>query len=43
MSVELPSNPPEGWWIRIRLMGSDSRLTGDHPDSSSEHIYIATP
>ena len=26
MSVDWPSNPAEGWWIRSRLLGSENRL-----------------
>ena len=43
MSLEGPSNPPEGWWIRIRLLGSAIRLPGAPPASSSDPIDIAIP
>ncbi len=43
MSVDWPSKPAEGWWIRIRLLGSAERLPFVPPASSSEPIDIATP
>ena len=43
MSVAWPSKPPEGWWIRIRLFGSDMRLPAAPPASSSEPIDMAIP
>ena len=43
MSVDWPSNPADGWWIRIRLLGSEKRLPLAPPVSSSEPIDIAIP
>ena len=43
MSLDWPSKPPEGWWIRIRLFGSAIRLPGAPPASSSDPIDIAIP
>ena len=43
MSVDWPSKPADGWWIRIRLLGSAIRLPFAPPASSSEPIDIATP
>ena len=43
MSVDWPSNPADGWWMRIRLLGSDKRLPFAPPVSSSEPIDIAIP
>ena len=43
MSVDWPSNPADGWWMRIRLLGSDRRLPAAPPASSSEPIDIAIP
>ena len=43
MSDDWPSKPAEGWWIRILLFGSASRLPGAPAISSSEPIDIATP
>ena len=43
MSVDWPSKPADGWWIRIRLLGSDMRLPFAPPASSSEPIDIAIP
>ena len=43
MSVDWPSKPAEGWWIRIRELGSDIRLPFAPPASSSEPIDIAMP
>ena len=39
----LPSKPADGWWMRIRLFGSDMRLPSAPPVSSSDPIDIATP
>ena len=43
MSVDWPSKPAEGWWIRMRELGSDIRLPFAPPASSSEPIDIAMP
>ena len=43
MSVDWPSKPADGWWIRIRELGSDIRLPFAPPASSSEPIDIAIP
>ena len=43
MSVDWPSKPAEGWWIRMRLFGSEKRLPLAPPASSSEPIDIAIP
>ncbi len=43
MSEDWPSNPADGWWIRIRLLGSAIRLPGAPAVSSSEPIDIAMP
>ena len=43
MSVDWPSKPAEGWWIRMRLLGSEKRLPFAPPASSSEPIDIAIP
>ena len=43
MSVDWPSKPADGWWMRIRLLGSDMRLPFAPPASSSEPIDIAIP
>jgi hypothetical protein len=43
MSVDWPSKPDDGWWIRIRELGSDIRLPGAPPVSRSEPIDIAMP
>ena len=43
MSVDCPSKPAEGWWIRIREFGSAARLPFVPAASSSEPIDIATP
>ena len=43
MSVDWPSKPAEGWWIRMRRLGSDMRLPFAPPASSSEPIDIAMP
>ena len=43
MSVDWPSKPADGWWIRIREFGSDIRLPFAPPASSSEPIDIAIP
>ncbi len=43
MSLEAPSNPPDGWWIRIRELGSAIRLPDAPPASSREPIDIAIP
>ena len=43
MSVDWPSKPAEGWWMRIREFGSAMRLPLAPPVSSSEPIDIATP
>ena len=43
MSVDWPSKPADGWWMRIRELGSDKRLPLVPPASSSEPIDIAIP
>ena len=43
MSVDWPSKPADGWWIRIRELGSAIRLPFAPPASSSEPIDIAIP
>ena len=43
MSEDWPSKPADGWWMRIRLFGSDIRLPVAPPVSSSEPIDIAIP
>ena len=43
MSVDWPSKPADGWWIRIRQLGSEKRLPCAPPVSSSEPIDIAIP
>ena len=43
MSVDWPSKPAEGWWMRMRELGSASRLPLAPPVSSSEPIDIAIP
>ena len=43
MSLDCPSKPPEGWWLRIRALGSAIRLPGVPPARISEPIDIATP
>jgi hypothetical protein len=43
MSVDWPWKPPDGWWMRIRELGSASRLPGAPPASSSDPMLIATP
>ena len=43
MSVDWPSKPADGWWMRMRLLGSDMRLPFAPAVSSSEPIDIATP
>jgi len=43
MSVDWPSNPAEGWWMRIRLFGSAKRLPLAPAVSRSDPIDIATP
>ena len=43
MSVAWPSNPAEGWWIRIRLLGREKRLPFAPAVNSSEPIDIAIP
>ena len=43
MSVDWPSKPADGWWIRMREFGSAMRLPCAPPASSSEPIDIAIP
>ena len=43
MSVDWPSKPADGWWMRMRLLGSDMRLPAAPAVSSSEPIDIAMP
>ena len=43
MSVDWPSKPADGWWMRMRLLGSEKRLPFAPPVSSSEPMLIATP
>ena len=43
MSVDWPSKPADGWWMRMRLLGSEKRLPLAPPVSSSEPIDIAIP
>ena len=43
MSVDWPSKPADGWWMRMRELGSDIRLPFAPPASSSEPIDIAIP
>ena len=43
MSVDWPSKPADGWWMRMREFGSDIRLPFAPPASSSEPIDIAIP
>src|SRR2546421_650203 len=43
MSVDWPSNPADGWWMRIRLLGSEKRLPFSPAISSSDPIDIAIP
>ena len=43
MSVDWPSKPADGWWMRMREFGSDMRLPFAPPVSSSEPIDIAIP
>ena len=43
MSVDWPSKPADGWWIRMRLLGSEKRLPLAPPVSSSDPIDIAIP
>jgi len=43
MSVDCPSNPAVGWWMRIRELGSAARFPFAPAASSSEPIDIATP
>ncbi len=43
MSVDWPSKPADGWWIRMRLLGSEKRLPFVPPVRSSEPIDIAIP
>jgi hypothetical protein len=43
MSVDWPSKPPDGWWMRIFEFGSASRFSGAPPASSSAPMLIATP
>ena len=43
MSVAWPWKPPDGWWIRIRLLGSDERLPLRPPARISEPADIAIP
>src|SRR5919205_685316 len=43
MSDDWPSKPADGWWIRMRLFGSERRLPAAPPARSSEPMDIATP
>ena len=43
MSVDWPWNPPVGWWMRIRPLGSEARLPCAPPASTSAPIDIAIP
>jgi hypothetical protein len=43
MSEDWPSKPADGWWMRMRLLGSEKRLPGAPPASSSEPMLIAIP
>ena len=43
MSVDWPSKPAEGWWMRIRELGSDMRLPAAPPVRSRDPIDIAMP
>ncbi len=43
MSVDWPSKPADGWWIRIRELGSEKRLPLAPAASSSEPMLIAIP
>ena len=43
MSAAGPSNPPEGWWMRIRLLGSANRFPVVPPVRISAPIDIAIP
>ena len=43
MSVDWPSKPPEGWWMRIFEFGRAIRLPSAPPASSSAPIDIAMP
>ncbi len=43
MSEAWPWKLEETWWIRIFAFGSESRLPGAPPDSSSAPIDIAMP
>ncbi len=43
MSVACPWKPPLGWWMRMRLLGSDARLPGAPPARISEPMDMAMP
>ena len=43
MSVDWPSKPPEGWWMRMRLFGSAIRLPSAPPVRISDPADIAIP
>ncbi len=43
ISVAWPWNPADTWWIRIFEFGSDMRLPGAPPASSSAPMLIAIP
>jgi hypothetical protein len=39
----LPRNPPDPWWIMIRLLGSANRLPGAPAASSTAAMLAAMP
>jgi hypothetical protein len=43
MSVDWPSKPALGWWMRMRELGSAMRLPAAPPVSRSEPIDMAMP
>jgi len=43
MSVDWPSKPAVGWWMRMRELGRAARLPFEPAASRSDPIDIATP
>jgi hypothetical protein len=43
MSVDWPWNPDEGWWIKIRALGSVRRLPSAPPARIRDAADIAMP
>jgi len=43
MSVAWPGNPPEAWWIKMRVFGKANRMPSEAPASNTVAISAASP